>query len=230
MPPTVRTAGVQDLPETSELHAELLPHGFFVRLGTGFLGWYHASFASSPAATLLVAEQHGRITGFLAGTIRNADHYRFVLRRRPVGLATSAATALLRDAQLAGDFARTRGGRYLRGAARRLAPRPRATHQVDAAMSASPAGGDGLTPEARRGPIAVLTHVAVDGDVAEGGTGRALVERFVADARGAGAREVRLITMADGGAAGFYRRLGWHSRGRRAAADGADVEEFWLPL
>lgn len=213
----VRPASRADLAATAGLHRQRLPRGFFARLGPAFLGRYHASFAASPRAVLLVAEQDGRVAGFLAGTVHNAEHYRFVLRRQPVGLVTSAGAALVRDRDLACEFARTRLRRYARAVLRQA--RSRAT------------GGSATDDGAVfRGPVAVLTHVAVAEHAAGSGCGRALVGRFVAVAAAAGASEVRLITATDGGGPAFYRRLGWYSRGERRGADGSLVEEFALSL
>jgi ribosomal protein S18 acetylase RimI-like enzyme len=216
---TVRLASADDLATTASVHHERLPEGFFARLGPRFLVRYHASFAASPDATLLVAERGGHVVGFLAGTVRNAEHYRFVVRRRPLGLASSGLAALGRDIGLASEFARTRVGRYARALGRHVRRR-----RVTAAHAAGGARVAVAAPSP--GPIAVLTHVAVRAEVDGRGAGRALVERFEEDARAAGASELRLVTAAQGGAAGFYRRIGWRPRGERRGADGALVEEF----
>jgi ribosomal protein S18 acetylase RimI-like enzyme len=216
----VRLASADDLATTASVHLERLPAGFFARLGPRFLARYHASFAASPDATLLIAERGGRVVGFLAGTVRNAEHYRFVVRRRPFGLVSSGLAALARDVGLASEFARTRVGRYARALGRQARRRAvTAAHAADASSVRAV-----TTPP--RGPIAVLTHVAVRAEVDGRGAGRALVERFEEDARAAGAAEVRLVTASEGGAGGFYRRLGWQGRGERPGADGSPVEEF----
>jgi ribosomal protein S18 acetylase RimI-like enzyme len=207
------------------MHRRHLPAGFFARLGTRFLARYHATFAASPRATLLVAEdpRDGQVVGFLAGTVDNEAHYRTVLRRRAVGLVLSGLAALLRDRDLATEFVRTRVARYARAVGRRLGARPSATRsagQAAATASATSAGGG------TSGPVAVLTHVAVAEDARGSGAGRALVDSFTHEARDAGADEVRLITSSDGPGPRFYRRLGWVSRGTRRAADGTVVEEF----
>jgi N-acetylglutamate synthase-like GNAT family acetyltransferase len=216
----IRLATADDLSTTAAVHRERLPEGFFARLGPRFVARYHASFAASPDATLLIAERGGRVVGFLAGTVRNAEHYRFVVRRRPYGLASSGLAALVRDLGLASEFARTRVGRYARALGRQVRRRT-----VTSAHAADGGATPAVTPRPT-GPIAVLTHVAVRAEVDGGGAGRALVERFEEDARAAGATEVRLVTASQGGAGGFYRRLGWHGRGVRQGADGSPVEEF----
>lgn len=207
----VRPAREDDLPRTAGVHRRALPAGFFARLGTRFLRRYHATFAASPRATLLVAEDDGEVLGFLAGTTDNAEHYRTVLRRRSVGLLLSGVAAMARDRALATEFARTRVARYARAAARQIRARR----------------GPATPTEVAEAPtVAVLTHVAVTEDARGSGAGRALVTSFTRRAREAGADEVRLVTATDGTGPGFYRRLGWSSRGTRRAADGTFVEEF----
>lgn len=226
----VRPARPRELAATARLHRRTLPRGFFARLGDRFVRRYHATFAASPEAVVLVAasEDGRRPTGFLAGTLANATHYRWVLRRRGAMLALSGLLALLRRPAMAREFLRTRFGRYLRAVrrqlGRRLAPVTAAGDTAGPRPDAPSSDAD--EPET----VAVLTHVAVAPDAQGEGVGRDLVDEFVHRARDAGADEVRLITDAGGGAARFYRRLGWRSRGRRRAADGSEVEEFQLPL
>ncbi len=210
---TVRRAAGDDLPVTAAIHHRCLPDGLFARLGTAFLARYHATFRTGPVAMLLVAESDGEVVGFLAGTVDNAEHYRRLLRTGPVALLVSGLVALFRDRRLAVEFARTRTGRYARAVLRQLRSR-----DTSAATDEAPVRGGG--------PVAVLTHVAVTEAARGSGAGRELVERFVDELGGAGAAEVRLVTAAGGGGPGFYRSLGWSSRGTRRAADGSYVEEF----
>lgn len=206
----VRPARPADLVRTARVHRRALPDGFFARLGTAFLRRYHATFVASPRATLLVAEDEDHeVVGFLAGTVDNAEHYRSVVQGRPIGLVLSGVAALLRDRRLAAEFVRTRTRRYVRAIVRALAG-----GRTRVAASAGP----------RR--VAVLTHVAVTDGARGLGAGRALVTAFTRRAREARAEELRLVTPADGSATGFYRRLGWVSRGTRRASDGTFVEEF----
>lgn len=209
----MRPADPADLRATARLHRRALPGGFFARLGERFVRRYHATFAGSPEAVLLVAEQEGRTAGFLAGTLANRRHYREVVRRWWPALTWAGALALLRRPRVTAEFLRTRLGRYRRALLR--------------------AGRGGRTAGATAepdGPVAVLTHVAVAPDARGDGVGQRLVQAFVERARRAGAAEIRLVTAAGGAAARFYRRLGWRSRGTRRGADGTFVEEFELQL
>lgn len=209
---TVRAARPADLRRTAAIHRRCLPSGFFARLGDRFLARYHASFATSPSAILLVAEDDGTVVGFLAGTFDNAAHYRWLVRGRPLlRLLPVGVAALLRDRRLAAEFARTRLRRYARAVVRRLpTPRPAVDARADGAVST----------------VGVLTHVAVLEDARGTGAGRALVAEFTRQAVAAGTDELRLVTAAEGDATAFYRRLRWTSRGTRRAADGTFVEEF----
>ncbi len=212
----VRRARPVDLAVTAEIHRRCLPEGFFAQLGPRFLARYHASFAASRCATMLVAEgDDGQVLGFLVGTVDNARHYRVLARRPPVGLVLAAVAALLRDPRLAWKFVGTRSVRYVRALRRQLTVRDHTP-----AEPATDPDGDDAAPV-----VGVLTHVAVSETARGSGAGRALVDRFVELARAADVRDLRLIT-ANPAAAGFYHRSGWRSVGERAAADGTLVEEF----
>jgi ribosomal protein S18 acetylase RimI-like enzyme len=223
----IRPARRADLAHTARLHEHELPEGFFARIGWRFLRTYHAAFARSPQATVLVAEgDDGRLRGMLVGTLDNAAHYRWTMRRQGLRLAAAGLRGLVTHPPLAAEFIRTRVGRYGRAVARSLRP-GRGSGGARPATPARPAAAEG---EAAAAKVAVLTHVAVAEDARGAGAGRRLVEGFVERARRAGADEVRLITEADGPAARFYGSLGWRRRGRRRASDGSEVEEYVQPL
>jgi ribosomal protein S18 acetylase RimI-like enzyme len=232
LPPTpqirrIRPAGRADLAHTARLHEDELPEGFFARIGWRFLRAYHAAFARSPQATVLVAEdEDGRPRGMLVGTLDNAAHYRWTMRRQGLRLVAAGLRGLVTRPPLAAEFIRTRVGRYGRAVARQLRP----GGAPGGASPAAPAAPDASKPGAAAAKVAVLTHVAVAEDARGAGAGRRLVQGFVDRARSAGADEVRLITEADGHAARFYRSLGWRRRARRRASDGSEVEEYVQPL
>ncbi|MFA9432555.1 GNAT family N-acetyltransferase [Egicoccus sp. AB-alg2] len=233
--PTVRPAAPDDLRATSRLHRQLLPDGFFARLGRGFLCSYHRTFARSPHAVAFVTGPAGDADGFLVGTLSNRQHYRFVVRCCGVRLAARGLLALAARPRLAWTFLRTRAGRYLRWALRyplRPARRPSTAEDLTAPAAETrpdPAGED-APAEPAAAPVAVLTHVAVGTRAQGNGTGRALVEAFVAAAREAGVTEARLVTDAGGPAEAFYRRLGWTPGQVRHGSGGSLVREFRLSL
>jgi GNAT superfamily N-acetyltransferase len=209
----VRPMRRTDVRRASELHLQALPCGFFPRLGKGFLAAYHASFVDSPHGIALVAEVDGAVAGVLVGTARNAAHYRWVVRHRAVRLAWCALVALASRPRVAAEFLRSRLGRYLR-AVLRFARR---------AKPAQPAGQG----QADQGPVAVLTHVAVDDTYRGAGLGGRLVERFLHEAQGGPADRALLVTLdGEDGAGAFWQAQGWEAWGRHDNADGHSVLRF----
>lgn len=211
----VRAARGRELGRTARLHEQLLPGGFFARLGPRFLRRYHATFAASPLAEILVLDDGRAPAGMLVGTYDNAAHYRWVLRRRSPRLALAGLLALLRRPRHAVEFLRTRPRRYGRAVWRYLGRRR---------QPAPSASADGP------GRVAVLAHVAVEREAQGDGAGRRLVRAFEERAREHGAEEARLVTPSGGPGPRFYRSLGWHHLVSRRAADGTVVDEFVLPL
>lgn len=203
----------QDVDFAARLHAETLPHGFFARLGVPFLRTYYRSFAASPHAVALVAQQRDRPVGVLVGTVRNGEHYRWVLRSFGSSLAwTGAAALVIRPHELA-VFLRTRLTRYAKTVLR-------ARQQGRVAAD---------TPLDQR-RLCVLTHVAVDPAARGLGVGAALVEAFLTAARASDRTEAHLVTLVDSGASGFYARLGWQAGVERPDYDGRMVRPWSRPL
>lgn len=214
--PTVRPAMRPDLRAMAHLHAAALPHGFFADLGEGFLRTYLRGFVDGPHAAALVVEHEGAVAGFVVGPTTNDAHWGWVLRNHGVRLTVAGARALLRRPRLLAHFLRTRSGRYARAVLRRL------RHADGDAAGRAPTDD----AEAAGPVVAVLTHVAV-ADVLRGrGSGRALVDAFVAACAAACVDEVRLVTLSQGGAGSFYTRMGWQALGERRGADGTLVQEF----
>ena len=198
----------------TQLHLALLPHGFFAKLGPRYLAVYHRTFMASPHAVSLVACRDDRLVGFIAGAIDAHAHQRWTLRRRGGTLMVNGVVALIARPLLGWEFLTTRTGRYLRGVLRAVGP---------SGMTA-PAGETAV-----RGPLAVLTHVAVDTAEQGGGAGSALVESFVDQVREAGTHRAELVTLCDGGASAFYERLGWTALGEHVR-EGARYRRFTLDL
>ncbi|MPZ71920.1 MAG: GNAT family N-acetyltransferase [Nitriliruptorales bacterium] len=208
----VRPMSTDDVAFAAALHKTTLPHGFFGRLGHGFLTRYYQSFVESPHAVAFVAQSAAGPQGILVGTVRNGAHYAWVLRGHGLALAVRGTAALLGHPRQMVFFVRTRLAWYLgglfrfgwRAAARRWHGMP--------AVDCAP-------------PPAVLTHVAVTPFARGGGIGAGLVDRFLESARLAGCREAVLVTFAGPEGAGrFYRRLGWSRRDTHHNHDGRLVE------
>lgn len=204
----------QDLRAAAELHARALPAGFFAQLGERFLAAYLGSFVTSPHAVALVTQDGG---GFLVGTVQTPAHYRWVVRHHGIRLALRGLLALVARPALLWRFVTTRLARYGRSVWRLLGGGRRTSSEVDDAREDTHV-------------VAVLTHVAVAEHARGRGVGAALTDAFVASCRREGVDEVRLVTNAEGGAAGFYRQLGWRELRTRQAADGRPVVEFGLAL
>lgn len=200
----------------ADIHARLLPHGFFADLGPRFLRAYHRSFMASPHAVSVVACRDGRVVGLIAGALDAGEHQRHVIRHHGLRLLGSGGAALVARPALLLRFLTTRLGRYARGLLRAARPARSAAER--------PVG------DVRRGPVAVLTHVAVDPAMQGAGGGSALVEAFVDRVRREGSAErIELVTLVEEGASPFYERLGWTACGEHLR-EGEMYRRFSLTL
>ena len=200
---TIRPLRTADTDFAARLHADTLPHGFFVRIGRGFLREYYRSFAESPLAVAFVAEVDGAPAGILVGTTDQAGHYRLVVRRWWWRFGAWALVGICRRPALAMVFIRTRARRYARGLVRltRRNPQP--------------------TSVSTRSAVGVLTHLAVVREHRDAGVGGALVRSYVDAAAANGARSLQVATLAGAdGAGGFYERLGWTQTTERPDVEG----------
>jgi ribosomal protein S18 acetylase RimI-like enzyme len=221
----VRAATEADLPATAHLHARLLPHGLFPRLGERFLQRWHATFLDTPHGVAFVAvTADGDVRGFLMGTTDQVRYVDDVIARHRLGLTLAGVRALLTRPHVASHFLRTRAARY----ARRLLRRP-----VRGDAHASGGTARNSSPATRSAPVrvAVVTAVAVGDGLRGSGTGARLVSHFLAAARAAGTPAAELVTKADGhGASAFYERLGWSEADVHRDRDGDLVRRFRLEL
>lgn len=212
----IREAEFRDLRWIARLHAQQLPHGFFVSLGPRYLRAYHRSFIDNRYGVALVAERNGEAVGFVVGAAHAGNHRRLLVRQSGLRLALAGVGALLVRPPVAFEFARTRSGRYVRGLTRAVRPTP----------SAPSASGPVAAPVL---DCAVLTHVAVDPSAQRVGAGSALVDAFAEEVRVRGAQRIELVTLADQrGAADFYTRLGWQPLAEAAGA--RSFRKFGLDL
>lgn len=203
----VRPMRSTDVRRVVTLHAQLLPSGFFARLGEGFLRRYYATFIESPHAVALTATMDGVPVGMIVGPTHTQRHYRWTARRHGWRLAARGIAALVCRPTLLLAFMRTRTLRYVRALRRML--------------------GSGVAgSSSQSADVAVVSHVAVDARCHGSGVGRKLVAAFLAEIGDRHVDEVRLVTSIDGDAAAFYERLGWDRLAERTAADGTAVLEF----
>lgn len=203
-----------DLPRAVALHAQLLPHGFFVGLGARFMRRYYRGFVDSPHAHAACVRADGRVVGVLVGVLDHEQHLRWTMRQLPA-LAAAGGVSLVVRPHMVRRFLRTRVGRYSRAVARRLRGR-------------APWGrSDRAQPVIAPAAVAVLSHVYVDPSLQGGGLGGLLVEDFLAAARRTGAARAELVTLADGdGAGAFYLARGWQRSGHHWNADGRPFETY----
>ena len=214
-PATLERLAVADLPAAVALHQRLLPHGFFVELGPGFLRTYYRLFVDGPSAHATVVRTGDVVVGALVGTLHHERHAAWTMRRLP-RLALAAAAAMAGRPSLVGRFVRARLTRYTRILLRRLRRLRR--------------GSPDLAPFPPE-HIAVLSHVFVDPELQGDGLGRLLVDDFVASARAAGADRIELVTLdGEDGAGGFYVAHGWRPRGAPHMVDGRPFQTYTLEL
>jgi len=210
---SLRGAETRDLDFCGALQTQTLGHGFFVALGPGFLRSYHATFVESPHAVALIASLEGHSVGALTGVLDTRAHRRWTLRHRGPRLAARGLLALVSRPAPAVRFLRTRVARY-GGAWWR--------HRRDAGAA---------TSEGAAGRLAVLSHVAVLPGARGTGTGRRLVDAFVAAARGSEVDRVTLVTLeGDQGAGEFYARLGWRAGELQLTPEGRGMREWSLAV
>lgn len=197
---TVRPMATHDAPWTARLHQQALTVGLFPALGPRFLARYHRSYIDSPHAAALLATSGGEPAGFLLGVLRPASHRRETLRQHGLALAGLGLRAILARLGLLLRFLQTRSVPYARLLWRYLRP------------------GGRSEPADPPSPVAVLSHVAVDGSMRGRGVGAVLVEAFVGAVAEAGVPVIHTSTLDR---SAFYESLGWTPVGVGQTLDGA---------
>ncbi len=218
----IRPAQPADLPSIVETHATAFPLFFSTQLGEGFLHAYYARILHYDHGVLLLAEEAGRLVGFVAGFLDPSAFYRALyaqkwsLARLLIGrtlrqpwLAGRVLAGGLRVHALQGGLAF--GARLLRRALRIQ------SLQVEYART------DGWPCE--------LSSVAVAFAQRSQGWGQRLVQAFLATVRQRGATEVYLTTDAKDNdqVHRFYQRLGFQRVRdlRSSAGREMSVYVFW---
>ena len=92
----VRLGCEADAAAAGQLHAERIPGGFLAFLGSGFLTRLYRRICRSSNSFLLVAEEEGRVVGFVAGSADVPDLYRAFVLRDGLAAALDAMGPLLR--------------------------------------------------------------------------------------------------------------------------------------
>lgn len=227
--PTISRLTPADVRQTSRLQRSLLPYAFFSQLGTTFIRRWHRTFIDSPYGVALVAkDQCGDIQGFLVASTDQTRHTVDVLHRSKLALAWRGALALALRPRLAVRFLRSRAGRYARRLRGSSAVRPiHPTSGVNRSPTPSPESGRGRT--AMPGPFNVVgvIHAIATIDSCRGrGVGKALLAAYDRELIAVETPLVQLVTREAGGAADFYRRLGYRQTAQRLDHDGTSIIQF----
>src|SRR5215211_5663034 len=193
--------------QAAEWHQEEFPDGFYVRLGPRFLTTYYRGYVRSPYAVALVAvTSEDEIAGYLAGTVDETKHSRWMLWRYGIVLALVGFMCLVRQPALCREFVRSRALWYLR----------RVVRIAVGAVRQAPGGKSGE-----------LTYLVCSQTFRGRGIGTRLVTTFDRQAAIAGTRRLILVTTAgDQRVRGFYESLGWQSAGTRWTREGRELASF----
>jgi GNAT superfamily N-acetyltransferase len=218
----IRPPRPEDEAALAGLHERELSTEFISRLGPRFLRRYHRAFSGSPHATSLVAadEGTGEPVGFLLGTLDNAAHSAYLIRRHGPAMMVLILAQAIGDPKLTGELLKTRGWRYARAALRLSAKGSRRTSGRRASGRLKMRGA---------GEVGVLAHVAVRREYRGLGIGASLVSAFRAEAVQAGVQELELVTVPGrSGSGAFYERLGWSYTEERTSRGGERFSLYQL--
>ncbi len=195
-----------DVPTVVQAHLEAFPHGFYSRLGPGFMTAYFREHLRSPAGCSLTAvdSRSGDVVGYLFGTLDDAAHRAHKADHATRTLIRAGASALRQRPALWGEFIRVRALWYLR----RLV-RARAT----ALRSSAALGGAGSSAE--------LQYICVVPAVRLRGVGAALHDCFLDRARDSDAATLHLVTEESNHVArALYEHRGWVAESTLTSRDG----------
>ncbi|HMB03211.1 MAG TPA: GNAT family N-acetyltransferase [Isosphaeraceae bacterium] len=186
MAPRTRPAGPLDHTAIAGVHRSAFPGFFLTRMGAPFLAAYYGIVADFPGGILLVAEDGGRLAGFVSGFLDPCRFYEAMSAARG-RLLWPTLRGVLRDPLLLPLI---------------LANRRRV--------------GDAARPEGPGAALdCELSSIAVHPDAQGKGLGRELVRSFFDAAAERGARSVLLTTddLNNDRAHEFYRGLGFERVG-----------------
>ena len=87
----------QRIPEVVETHMQTFPGFFLTFMGKGFLSCLYNGFCRHKDSNLIVAEEKGKIVGFLAYSYKLSAFYKFLIRTRLPAFAWYSFLAFLRS-------------------------------------------------------------------------------------------------------------------------------------
>lgn len=82
----IRKANFDDCSSVAKLHKEYLNKSFLGTLGPDFLSLLYRSLVDFEKGILLVAESEGKVIGFVSGTIKTGEFYKYFIKRNYSGI------------------------------------------------------------------------------------------------------------------------------------------------
>jgi len=199
---SVYTAQENDLRSIISIHANAFDGFFLTRLGPRFLKLLYRGFSECNGGVCFVANDEGRLVGFVAGTTRPKGFFRELLLRRWWRFGFAALEGLLRNP----------------------------IEVIRRCWSAIFYRGE--VPGSIGGRSALLSSLAVHPDCSNRGIGKALVGAFVSEARKGGCDSVYLVTdKTDNDAVNrFYERCGFKLLDTVKRGGGRIMNRWLMPL
>ncbi len=206
----IREIDSASLDKIVDLHMRVLHEEFITKLGKRFMRTYYLAFAESPYAVALMAEDGTNPVGALLGTLNPTRHYPWVVRNFGFRLFVDAIAEFLKQRAVAREFLRTRLVRYSTWFWRKVKNKLRTASRPSMETASAE----------RTLQVADITHLWVYQSKHRIGT--SLVMKYESIARASGVTCVDLVTLPDelGGAAPFYRKLGFQELGIRISRSG----------
>ncbi len=92
----IRNAKKEDAAPVACLHQRALNESFLGSLSAELLRLIYESLVESDQGLLLVAEEEGKVVGFVSGAVKTGDFYKFFLKRNSLKAALSLLSVLFR--------------------------------------------------------------------------------------------------------------------------------------
>jgi len=99
----IKAANLSDIKEVVKIHKAAFKEFFMTQLGAEFLKRYYCFVLIYPMSLFLVAEDHGKIVGFVAGFLEPGHFYAF-LKRNKISIAKAVIPSLIRNPKLLMKF------------------------------------------------------------------------------------------------------------------------------
>jgi ribosomal protein S18 acetylase RimI-like enzyme len=93
----VRPAGINDLPQTVEVHKAAFPNSFLTTLGDRFLYELYLGFLHDESSIYLLAKEKDRLLGLAVGTTKPHDFFKRLLVRRWFAFLSAGFDGLLKN-------------------------------------------------------------------------------------------------------------------------------------